>query len=51
MKYKKCIIMCMDLNLSLKNTNFVKKKIFVFVEEKCIECILERKFSSSLFQK
>lgn len=26
MKYKKCIIMCMDLNLSLKNTNFVKKK-------------------------
>lgn len=25
----------MDLNLSLKNTNFVKKKIFVFVEEKC----------------
>lgn len=26
MKYKKCITMCMDLNLSLKNTNIVNGK-------------------------
>lgn len=37
--------------LESKKYKFCKKKIFVFVEEKCIECILERKFSSSLFQK
>lgn len=37
--------------LESKKYKYCKKKILVFVEEKCTECILERKFSSSLFQK
>lgn len=34
----------MDINLSLKNTNFVKKKIFVFVEKKCIDVFWKGNF-------